>query len=81
MNLASGGVIAANGKRKDGKGDMRGQGKWYVTKKGKLCIEVKSSDVDETWCRHVFRVGDDYFYAVKDLRPESLAYRFTLEKT
>ena len=57
---------------------MRGAGKWYVTRKGKLCLELTSRGVDENWCRHVFRAGGTY-YAVKDLRPERLAYRFVLE--
>jgi thiol-disulfide isomerase/thioredoxin len=81
MHLAPGGEVAASGKRKDGKGEMRGPGKWYVTKKGKMCIELKADGLDETWCRHVFRVGENYYYATKDLREKSLAYRFTLEKT
>lgn len=80
MDLAPDGKLAASGKRKDGKGEMRGPGNWYVTKKGKMCIEVKSSGLDETWCRHVFRVGENYYYATKDLREKSLAYRFTLER-
>ncbi len=72
--------LGATGSRKDGRGDMRGVGKWYVTKKGKLCVELTqvARDVDETWCRHVFRAGETY-YVVKDLRPERLAYRFTLQ--
>jgi hypothetical protein len=49
-----------------------------VTKKGKLCLELTARDVDENWCRHVFRAGETY-YVVKDLRPERLAYRFALQ--
>jgi len=72
--------LGATGSRKDGRGDMRGVGKWYVTRKDKLCVELTqvARDVDETWCRHVFRAGETY-YVVKDLRPERLAYRFTLQ--
>lgn len=81
LQLAPSGAMHGSGHRKDGKGKMKGEGKWYVTKKGKLCVELKSSGADETWCRHVFRVGENYYYAVKDLRPDRLAYRFTLEKT
>ncbi len=81
MQLAPGGKVAATGKRKDGKGAMKGGGVWYVTKKGKFCVDVKSQGLDESWCRHVFRVGQDYYYVTKDLRPKSNAYRFTLEKT
>ena len=70
----------ATGKRKDGKGEMKGAGKWYVTKKGKLCLELNAGGVAENWCRHVFKAGDTY-YVTKDLRPDRLAYRFALEKT
>lgn len=72
--------LGATGNRKDGRGDMRGVGKWYVTRKDKLCVELTqvARDVDENWCRHVFRAGETY-YVVKDLRPERLAYRFTLQ--
>jgi thioredoxin-related protein len=81
MVLEPGGKVAAEGRRKDGRGTVKGPGAWYVTRKGKFCIEVKAEGLDETWCRHVFRVGDNYYYATKDLREKSLAYRFTLEKT
>ena len=80
LDLKTGGALEASGSRKDGKDQMRGPGKWYITKKGKLCLDIKSASLDEDWCRHVFRAGEGY-YAVKDLRPERLAYRFTLEKT
>jgi thioredoxin-related protein len=80
MDLQPGGKVSATGKRKDGKGAMKGDGVWYVTKKGKFCVDVKSQGLDESWCRHVFRVGDNYYYVTKDLRPKSNAYRFTLEK-
>ena len=70
-------VIQAKGRRKDGRGDMQGKGVWYVTKKGKLCIELKAGGVDENWCRHVFKVGEGY-YVSKDLRPDRAVYRFVL---
>jgi thioredoxin-related protein len=70
-------VIQAKGRRKNGSGDMQGKGVWYVTKKGKLCIELTAGGVDENWCRHVFKVGEGY-YVSKDLRPGSAAYRFVL---
>jgi hypothetical protein len=72
-------TLQASGRRKDGLVGMRGAGKWYVTKKGKLCLELSAGGVDENWCRHVFRAGEGY-YVVKDLRPERLAYRFSLEQ-
>ena len=71
-------ALRASGRRKDGRGDMRGAGKWYVTRKGKLCLELTAGGVDENWCRHVFRVGDTY-YVSKDLRPDRLVYRFVLD--
>lgn len=80
MLLESGGKVAAQGNRKDGKSSMKGNGVWYVTKKGKFCIDVKAPGLDESWCRHVFRVGENYYYATKNLRGQSLAHRFTLEK-
>jgi len=79
LDLKDGKKMPAIGKRKDGRGEMKGEGKWYVTKKGKLCLELTSGGVDENWCRHVFRVGEGY-YVTKDLRPSRLAYRFSLEK-
>jgi thioredoxin-related protein len=79
LDLAPGGALRADGRRKDGKGTAKGPGKWYVTKKGKLCLEITASGMDENWCRHVFRAGETY-YAVKDLRPDRLAYRFSLDK-
>ena len=81
MALEPSGIARATGQRKDGKAKMKGDGKWYVTKKGKLCVEVKAGGADETWCRHVFRAGDNYYYATKDRRPDRVAYRFTLEKS
>lgn len=78
LDLRDGNLLEAAGQRKNGKGEMRGAGKWYVTRKGKLCLELTARGVDENWCRHVFRAGETY-YVVKDLRPERLAYRFTLQ--
>jgi hypothetical protein len=54
---------------------MRGAGKWYVTKKGKLCLELRTRGVEEFWCRHVFRAGETY-YLSKDLRADRVVYRF-----
>ena len=71
-------LLEAAGERKDGRAKMQGVGQWYVTKKGKLCIDLATRGVDERWCRHVFRAGDTY-YSVKDLRPARVAYRFSLE--
>lgn len=79
LDLKEGKEMLATGKRKDGRGEMQGAGKWYVTKKGKLCLELTAGGVDENWCRHVFRVGQGY-YVTKDLRPDRLAYRFSLER-
>jgi hypothetical protein len=73
-------AMQASGKRKDGRGDMKGAGKWYVTKKGKLCLELNAGGVSENWCRHVFRVGEGY-YVSKDLRPDRVVYRFVLENS
>lgn len=78
LDLMEGKAMPATGKRKDGRGEMRGAGKWYVTKKGKLCLELTAGGVDENWCRHVFRIGEGY-YVSKDLRPDRLVYRFSLE--
>jgi hypothetical protein len=78
LDLKEGKAMQATGKRKDGRGEMKGTGVWYVTKKGKLCLELTAGGVDENWCRHVFRVGQGY-YVTKDLRPERLAYRFSLQ--
>ncbi len=77
LELKERNLIEASGRRKDGRGEMQGTGKWYVTRKGKLCVELASRGVDETWCRHVLRAGETY-YVAKDLRPGRLAYRFTL---
>ena len=71
-------AMQATGKRKDGRGEMQGTGVWYVTKKGKLCLDLTAGGVDENWCRHVFRVGEGY-YVSKDLRPDRLLYRFSLQ--
>ena len=79
LDLKERNLLEATGNRKNGKGEMKGAGKWYVTRKGKLCLALTSRGVDENWCRHVFRAGEGY-YVVKDLRPERLAYRFVLEK-
>jgi hypothetical protein len=75
--LDKGNLLQASGRRKDGLASMKGAGKWYVTKKGKLCLELTAGGVDENWCRHVFRVGEGY-YVSKDLRPKSAVYRFVL---
>lgn len=78
MDLKDRKLLVAEGRRKDGRGQMEGSGQWYVTKKGKLCIDLRTRGVDEYWCRHVFRAGGTY-YVVKDLRPSRVAYRFTLQ--
>ena len=70
-------TMQASGRRKDGLASMRGTGKWYVTKRGKLCLELTAGGVDENWCRHVFKVGEGY-YVSKDLRPVRVVYRFVL---
>ncbi|HUN67486.1 MAG TPA: thioredoxin family protein [Burkholderiales bacterium] len=67
-------LLEAAGERKNGTGEMRGTGKWYVTRKGKLCLEFDMRGVDENWCRHVFRAGETY-YLSKDLRPDRLVHR------
>lgn len=78
MDLKDRKLLVAEGRRKDGRGRMEGSGQWYVTKKGKLCVDLRTRGVDEHWCRHVFRAGATY-YVVKDLRPTRVAYRFTLQ--
>jgi thioredoxin-related protein len=67
-------LLEAEGRRKRAAATMRGAGKWYVTKKGKLCLALTSRDVDENWCRHVFRAGGTYFLS-KDLRADRTVYR------
>lgn len=67
-------ILEVSGSRKNGRGEMTGTGKWYVTRKGKLCVDVFMRDVDERWCRHVFRAGETY-YLSKDLRPDRVVYR------
>lgn len=78
MDLKDRKLLVAEGKRKNGRGQMEGSGQWYVTKKGKFCVDLRTRGVDEYWCRHVFRAGATY-YAVKDLRPNRVAYRFSLQ--
>jgi len=78
MDLKDRKLLVAEGRRKNGRGQMEGSGQWYVTKKGKFCVELRTRGVDEYWCRHVFRAGETY-YAVKDLRPTRVAYRFSLK--
>ncbi len=72
-------LLEAEGSRKNGRGDMRGAGKWYVTRKGKLCLELTARDVDENWCRHVIYAGGTY-YLSKDLRPDRLVYRLVPDR-
>jgi hypothetical protein len=74
-------LLEAAGSRKNGRGDMRGVGRWYVTKKGKLCLELTSAaaGLEENWCRHVFRAGETY-YLSKDLRPDRVVYRLVPER-
>lgn len=72
-------LLEAEGARKNGRGEMRGAGKWYVTRKGKLCLELTARDVDENWCRHVFHAGGTY-YLSKDLRPDRVVYRFVPDR-
>lgn len=79
LELGRDGTMKASGRRKHGGGSMQGAGKWYVTKKGKLCLELTAGGVDENWCRHVFKVGEGY-YVSKDLRPERVVYRFVLDE-
>jgi len=79
LQLDKDGTMQASGRRKLGGDSMRGAGKWYVTKKGKLCLELTAGGVDENWCRHVFKVGEGY-YVSKDLRPERVVYRFVLDE-
>lgn len=78
MDLKDKKLLVAEGKRKNGRGQMEGSGQWYVAKKGKFCVDLRTRGVDENWCRHVFRTGGTY-YVVKDLRPTRVAYRFTLQ--
>jgi glutaredoxin len=69
--------LEVGGNRKDGRGGkVRGLGKWYVTRKNKLCIEVtlNGPGIDENWCRHVLHASGTY-YLSKDLRPDRVVYR------
>lgn len=79
LDFREGNLLEAAGHRKHGRGEMQGAGKWYVTKKGKLCLELNSRGVDENWCRHVFFAGDTY-YLSKDLRPGRLVYRLVPDR-
>lgn len=74
-------LLEASGQRKNGRGDMRGVGTWYVTKKGKLCVELLqvARGVDERWCRHVLRAGETY-YLSKDLRADRVVYRMVPDR-
>jgi glutaredoxin len=72
-------LLEAEGNRKNGRGGMRGAGKWYVTRKGKLCLEVTARDVDENWCRHVIYAGGTY-YLTKDLRPDRVVHRMVPDR-
>jgi len=45
LDLKPGNMLAATGSRKDGRNRMQGPGKWYVTKKGKLCLELSAGGV------------------------------------
>jgi thioredoxin-related protein len=72
-------LLELTGNRKNGRGDMKGVGKWYVTRKGKLCLEVETRGVDENWCRHVLRAGETY-YLSKDLRPDRVVYRMVPDR-
>ena len=38
LELKEKNLLEAEGRRKNGRGEMKGAGKWYVTGKGKLCI-------------------------------------------
>ena len=71
-------LLEVAGERKDGRSTMSGAGQWYVTRKGKLCLEIDMRGVDENWCRHVFRAGETY-YLSKDLRPDRLVHRMVRE--
>lgn len=77
LDLRERNLLEAEGRRKDGRGEMKGAGKWTITKKGKFCVELVMRGVDEQWCRHVFRAGEAYYLA-KDLRPERPVYRFAM---
>jgi len=77
LDLRERNLLEAEGRRKDGRSEMKGAGKWYITKKGKFCVELVMRGVDEQWCRHVFRAGETYYLA-KDLRPERPVYRFSM---
>ena len=72
-------LLEAEGSRKNGRGDMQGAGRWYVTRKGKLCLELLARDVDENWCRHVIYAGGTYYLA-KDLRPNRVVYRLVPDR-
>jgi hypothetical protein len=75
-------LLEASGKRKDGRPGMKGVGTWYITKKGKLCVDLTSmaSSLEERWCRHVFRAGETY-YVSKDLRPDRVVYRMVPDRS
>jgi hypothetical protein len=79
LDFRDGNLLEAEGNRKNGRGAMKGAGKWYVTRKGKLCLELTAREVDENWCRHVFFAGDTY-YLSKDLRPSRVVYRLVPDR-
>jgi len=79
LRFADRNLLEAEGNRKNGRADMRGAGRWYVTRKGKLCLELTARDVDENWCRHVFRAGETY-YLSKDLRPDRVVHRMVADR-
>lgn len=59
------GKFVASSDNRSGMGGMSGhttaQGTWSVADDGKYCVTLEWRKVTESWCRHIFKLGDKYY--------------------
>src|SRR5579871_6344089 len=54
-----------------------GRGTWRITGDGQYCIDSvwgRSQPTDVKWCAPVYKLGSDYFFVYKTLKPVKVAF-------
>ena len=55
-----------------------GRGSWRITDDGQYCIDSvwgRSQPTDVKWCAAVYKLGTDYFFAYKTIKPVKVRFK------
>lgn len=75
LKLGADGTIEAAAKNRNSAYRSTGKGTWKVQDDGRLCVETAWPKSVESWCRIVYRVGED-FYTANSSDPDAVVRHF-----